>query len=452
MVTREAPQTNGPKSSTRLVKTRPISSQNNKYPSGHVALGRCSYSQAALNEQNTSTLGPSAAQKRAIFLLSLATFSSMAVQRICDAMLPDLSRVFDAPMSLVGHVIAFYAVTHGLMQFIYGPLGDRWGKYQVVMLTTLGCSVGALLSALSQDLDQLVLARIVTAMSSAAIVPLALAWVGDQVPYGQRQETLARVGLGTMLGITAGQWMGGLLTDTLGWRWAFGGMSVLFALVAALLWREQKQVSSDTPDAAPTAGFVQQTASVLQSVWSRKMLLIALMEGATIFGMLTITAAHLHHTHGLSLTLAGGTSALFGLGGVLFMGTAKPTIRRLGEVNMAGCGGAILVASFACIAFSPWWALAIPACFFTGYGFAMFHNTLQAKATQMAPQARGTAVTLFASGLFLGQSLGVTAVTQAVDHLGSAQVMALADLCLVAVVLFFVRQLRKRNATDLDRS
>ena len=376
----------------------------------------------------------------------------MAVQRMCDAMLPDLSRVFDAPLSMVGHVISFYAVTHGLMQLIYGPLGDRWGKYRVVMITTLGCSVGAVLSALSQDLDQLVVARILTAVSSAAIVPLALAWVGDQVPYAQRQETLARVGLGTMLGITAGQWLGGLITDNLGWRWAFVAMSALFASVAVLLWREEKQVAAASPPPPAGASFVQQTAEVFRTTWARKVLLIALLEGATVFGLLTITAAHLHHTHGLSLSMAGGTSALFGLGGVLFMATARPTIQRLGEVNMARTGGALLVLSFGVIAFSPWWALAVPACFFTGYGFAMFHNTLQAKATQMAPQARGTAVTLFASGLFLGQSLGVTAVTQAVDHLGSAQVMALADLCLVAVVLFFVRQLRKRNATDLDRS
>ena len=409
------------------------------------------YSALVLIHPTPSPNGPNAAQKRAILLLSLATFSSMAVQRMCDAMLPDLSRVFDAPMALVGHVISFYAVTHGLMQLIYGPVGDRWGKYRVVMLTTLGCSVGAMLSAWSQDLDQLIFARILTALSSAAIVPLALAWVGDQVPYAQRQETLARVGLGTMLGITAGQWMGGLITDNLGWRWAFVGMSVLFACVAALLWREEKQVAAGTLPVHGKAGFVQQTAEVLRTAWARKVLLIALLEGATIFGLLAITAAHLHHTHGLSLTMAGGISALFGLGGMLFMGTAKPTIARLGEVNMVRLGGALLVFSFGVIAFSPWWALAVPACFFTGYGFAMFHNTLQAKATQMAPQARGTAVTLFASGLFLGQSFGVSAVTQFVDRMGSAQVMAVADACLVAVVLFFAHQLKLRNATDLDR-
>jgi hypothetical protein len=35
--------------------------------------------------------------------------------------------------------------------------------------------------------------------------------------------------------------------------------------------------------------------------------------------------------------------------------------------------------------------------------------------------------------------------------MGSAQVMAVADACLVAVVLFFAHQLKLRNATDLDR-
>ena len=45
----------------------------------------------------------------------------------------------------------------------------------------------------------------------------------------------------------------------------------------------------------------------------------------------------------------------------------------------------------------------------------MLHNTLQVQATQMAPAARGTAVTLFASVLFFGQSSGVMLMAQTVD-------------------------------------
>jgi hypothetical protein len=46
----------------------------------------------------------------------------------------------------------------------------------------------------------------------------------------------------------------------------------------------------------------------------------------------------------------------------------------------------------------------------------MLHNTLQVQATQMAPEARGTAVTLFACLLFLGQSTGVLIVAFSVDR------------------------------------
>lgn len=45
----------------------------------------------------------------------------------------------------------------------------------------------------------------------------------------------------------------------------------------------------------------------------------------------------------------------------------------------------------------------------------MLHNTLQTQATQMAPQARGAAVALFASVLFIGQSMGVSVVALFMD-------------------------------------
>ena len=51
--------------------------------------------------------------------------------------------------------------------------------------------------------------------------------------------------------------------------------------------------------------------------------------------------------------------------------------------------------------------LAIPAIALIGLGFYMFHNTLQTNATQMAPEARGLAMSLFAFTLFVSQSIGV---------------------------------------------
>lgn len=81
------------------------------------------------------TSGPSAlslSTRRSVLLLSFATFASMAAQRLCDAMLPELSRVFSVTLAEAAQVISVFAVVYGLCQLFYGPLGDRLGKFRIV--------------------------------------------------------------------------------------------------------------------------------------------------------------------------------------------------------------------------------------------------------------------------------------------------------------------------------
>ncbi len=367
-------------------------------------------------------------------------------------MLPELARVFNAPMGQVAQVISWFAVTYGIMQLVFGPLADRWGKYRVISFATLGCSVGSVLSALSQGLDFLVAARVVTAVAAAGIIPLSLAWVGDVVDYQQRQETLARVGLGTMLGITGGQLFGGLLTDTLGWRWAFVLMASAFGGVSFLMWRHLKQLAPTLAAAQDRKGFGPQLREVAQDAWARNLLGIAVLEGAMVFGLLAITASHLHHTHHISLTVAGATTGLFGLGGMAYMASAKHAIRRFGEVGLARHGGTILSVGFLIIAFTPWWPMAIPACFASGFGFAMFHNTMQVKATQMVPTARSTGVTLFAGALFLGQSIGVLGLAVLMSYWPSAWVIAAGAAGMAWLGWYFAQAIVKRAVLQNDHA
>lgn len=362
-------------------------------------------------------------------------------------MLPELARIFIAPMGQVAQVISWFAVTYGILQLVFGPLADRWGKYRVILLATLGCSLGSVLSALSQGLEYLVAARVVTAVAAAGIIPLSLAWVGDAVDYEHRQETLARVGLGTMLGITGGQLFGGLLTDTLGWRWAFALMASAFAVVGLLMWRHQKRLGQPATPLQDRKKFGPQMLEVAQDAWARTLLGIAVLEGAMVFGLLAVTASHLHHTHHISLTLAGATTGLFGLGGMAYMASAKYTIRRFGEVGLARHGGSVLGLGFLIIAFTPWWPLAMPACLAAGFGFAMFHNTMQVNATQMVPSARATGVTLFAGALFFGQSIGVLSLAALMTFWPSTWVMATSALCMAILGWHFAQAIVKHAAT-----
>ena len=404
---------------------------------------------------NTATTHPaqiSPATRRSILLLSFATFSSMAAQRICDAMLPELSRVFSVSLADASYVVSAFAVTYGLAQLFYGPLGDRLGKFPIVVFATLACSIGSVVAVFSGSLPTLVLARVMVALGAAAIIPLTMAWIGDAVASHQLQETLARVGLGTTLGIVGGQLVGGLLADTLGWRWAFGFMTLLFSVVGSLLyadWRRQKAapVPASAPPSSPSIrlGFVAQALTIITGPWSRIVLVVAFIEGAVGFGVLAIWASHLHEALGLSLSTSGAIVALFGLGGMLYMAVARHMIRRLGQRRLAMVGVCLLGLPSMVLAFTPYWLLTIPASLLAGFGFFMFHNTMQTNATQMAPSARGTAVSLFASALFLGQSVGVLLAASLIGRIGSGPVIALGGGVLMLVGFFFARALLRRD-------
>ena len=388
--------------------------------------------------------------RRSILLLSFACFTSMTAQRICDAMLPELSRVFSVGLSQAAHVVSFFAITYGLAQLVYGPAGDRLGKYPVITFAALFCCAGSLFASFSTSLDMLVWARIVMALGAAGLIPLAMAWVGDAVPADQIQEQLTRTGLGSTLGIVGGQLVGGLLTDALGWRWAFVFMTVLSGVVGGLLYldlrRQRAAPSRPAKVAQVRAGFVAQALEILTGRWSRIVLLMALVEGVVGFGVLAMWASHLHRSLGLSLSISGAIVALFGLGGMAYMAVGRHLIRRFGQQGLVVIGGAIVGCSALVIAFTPHWAPAIPASLIAGFGFFMFHNTMQATATLMAPHARGTAVSLFSSSLFLGQSLGVVLAAALIDRIGTSAVIALGGLAMAIEGVYFARALRRRDS------
>ncbi|MFN7778184.1 MAG: MFS transporter, partial [Betaproteobacteria bacterium] len=136
---------------------------------------------------------------------------------------------------------------------------------------------------------------------------------------------------------------------------------------------------------------------------------------------------------------------LYAAGGLLFAFAAAPLVRRLGEAGLARGGGALIAAGLLLVAWSPVWWPAPLACLLAGAGFYMLHNTLQINATQMAPQARGAAVSLFASLFFLGQTVGVALAAASVQPAGTGAIIAAGALATLAVGFAFAA-LRERRA------
>jgi predicted MFS family arabinose efflux permease len=73
----------------------------------------------------------------------------------------------------------------------------------------------------------------------------------------------------------------------------------------------------------------------------------------------------------------------------------------------------------------------------------MLHNTMQTNATQMTPQARGTAVALFSSAIFVGQTAGVATGALVIDRAGAVPLFLTAAAALPALALWFARELKR---------
>jgi predicted MFS family arabinose efflux permease len=399
-----------------------------------------------------------AAAKHVLPQLAAAGFASTAAMRIADAMLPALAREFAAPPGEAAAVIWSFALAYGALLVVYGPLGDRLGKPLVINFGAGICALGAVAAALAPTLPALTLARVVMGAGAGGIIPLALAWIGDQVPMADRQAVLARYAGVTVLGMMTGVWAGGLFAQTLGWRWAFVALAVLLAGVAAVLAaanlrerhgrRARASLAADAAHAFHASAplpFHRQVAAVLAEPWGRLVLLFVFIEGGLVFGTLALVPSVLHARFGVPLGDAGAAVAVFGVGGLVYSRLAAWWLRRGDTAQVAGAGGGLLLAGLLMLAALPHWAWAMPACGIAGLGYFALHNSLQLQGTQLATQARGTGMALFAGSLFFGQSAGVAAGAWAFHHLPVAACFTVAGLGLAALGLTLARQLRRRR-------
>jgi predicted MFS family arabinose efflux permease len=390
------------------------------------------------------------AHRRTITLLSCAAFVSAASLRICDPLLPALAREFDTSVGHAAQVISGFAIAYGLMQIVYGPLGDRIGKVRLVAYATLACMAGGAGVIATTSIGAMIAFRVLTGATAAAIIPMSMAWIGDNIEYGERQPILARFLTGQIVGFAGGQLIGGVFADTLGWRWGFAALVVACLVVGLLILREvRRRPELDRHARQVDTHVLVQVLDVLRLPWARTVVAIVFLEGMALFGVLAFVPSDLHVRFGIPLTAAGAILGCYGLGGLVYATFAGQLVRRLGEAGLASVGGALLSASLVALLWANSWMWAVPACILVGLGYYMIHNTLQINATQMAPAARGTAVSVFASLFFLGQSAGVALAALLVDRRGAGAVYASAAVLLPLLAFTLSALLRRRHAARL---
>jgi EmrB/QacA subfamily drug resistance transporter len=171
----------------------------------------------------TATRPHGAPSKWALFaLVSVGTFMTTLDASIVNIALPSIADAFGTPVSgPVEWVVIGYLVVLAATLLSFSRLADIVARERVWVAGLVVFTTGSALSGLAPTLVLLVAARCLQGLGAAMIFAPALALIVDAFPRSQRGQALGMNALIVSLGVTAGPTLGGLITDSLGWRWIF---------------------------------------------------------------------------------------------------------------------------------------------------------------------------------------------------------------------------------------
>ncbi|MFZ5937149.1 MDR family MFS transporter [Pseudomonas sp. HS6-2] len=181
---------------------------------------------------------PPTVLRNVLTALMLAIFLGALDQTIVAVSLPAISAQFN-DVGLLAWVISGYMVAMTVAVPIYGKLGDLYGRRRMILTGISLFTLASIACALAQDMQQLVMARVLQGIGAGGMVSVSQAIIGDFVPPRERGRYQGYFSSMYAVASVAGPVLGGSLTEYLSWRWVFWinlplGLVALWAIRRAL--------------------------------------------------------------------------------------------------------------------------------------------------------------------------------------------------------------------------
>ncbi len=381
--------------------------------------------------------------------LSLCCFAAAFIIRLVDPLVPDIARDFGETPQHMALLASAFAFPYALSQPVLGPLGDAIGKARIIQGCLIVLAVAMALTALAPTPEVLFAARIAAGLAAGGTVPVSLAMVGDRVAIDQRQVALSRLLVAMLTGQLAGALGAGVVGSLFGWRVVMG-LGFVTILAAAVLAHFAL---------TPRLAVVRKPFS-LASIRNGYKLVFAnprakicygavFVGGVCLFGVLPHVATLLEARGAGSIREAGFVIGAMAVGGVIYALAVRKLLAILGgQMNMIRAGGLIAGLGFALASLHLTWPQEAAAFVVIGIGFYMIHNSLQTQATELAPTARGAAVSLHAFCFFMGQAFGPPLFGAGFAALGNAATLGVAAAAMAALGLVLAELLTRTNVVS----
>jgi DHA2 family multidrug resistance protein len=150
-----------------------------------------------------------------------ATIMQALDTTIANVALPYMQGTLSASQDQINWVLTSYIVAAAIMTAPVGWIANRFGRKRIFILCSGGFTVASVLCGLAQDINQMVLFRLLQGVFGAALVPLSQAVMLDSYALHERAKAMAIWGMGVMMGPIMGPSLGAWLTETYSWHWVF---------------------------------------------------------------------------------------------------------------------------------------------------------------------------------------------------------------------------------------
>jgi len=150
-----------------------------------------------------------------------ATIMQALDTTIANVALPYMQGTLSASQDQINWVLTSYIVAAAIMTAPVGWIANRFGRKRIFILCSGGFTIASVLCGLAQDIDQMVLFRLLQGVFGAALVPLSQAVMLDSYALHERAKAMSIWGMGVMMGPIMGPSLGAWLTETYSWHWVF---------------------------------------------------------------------------------------------------------------------------------------------------------------------------------------------------------------------------------------
>ena len=315
--------------------------------------------------------------------------------------LPALTSYFGAPMGQAQLTLSALVLAFGISQLAWGPLSDRYGRRPVLLV---GLAAGALAGqgcTWASSMESLIIWRAVQGVGMGAAVVCARAIVRDLYEPAQGVRVMSRglSGLAVIACLSAP--VGGVLSETLGWRAALQVLPLFSLLCLAVVALRYVETAPRPAERQPLA------LGKLLATWrtilgNPTFLAFSMLSGTSYAGLFTILAA----SSFVYIQVLGWSKTGYGLAMLInslayLSGTflCRRLLTRWGlrrTVAVAGglsLGSGTLMAMLALGGLQAGWALLLPQCIFM-VGHGIHQPCGQSGAVGPFPQAAGAASAL----------------------------------------------------------